>query len=82
MLVEIKFPKHCSTVEEKQKFITEIVKWGIENLNDQKDWEYKTLLCINWSTKISHITNTTKSISFNMKNEADAVALKLAWCET
>ena len=82
MFVKIKFPARCSTVEEKQEFIREIIKWGIENLNDQKDWKLKTLLCIDWSVKISHIINTTESISFNIENEADAMAIKLAWSET
>ena len=82
MFVEIKFPKRCSTVEKKQEFINELIEWGIENLNDQKEWEYKTLLCIDWSIKISHIIDTTESISFNIENEADAMAIKLTWCET
>ena len=79
MFVKIKFPKRCSTVEEKQEFINELVEWGIENLNDQENWRYKTLLFV--SPKYN-MKNTTKSIHFDIENEADAVALKLAWCET
>ena len=79
MFVKIKFPKRCSTVEEKQEFINELVEWGIENLNDQENWRYKTLLFVTPRYKMK---NTTKSIHFDIENEADAVALKLAWCET
>ena len=79
MFVKIKFPARCSTVEEKQEFINELVEWGIENLNDQENWRYKTLLFV--SPKYN-MKNTTKSIHFDIENEADAVALKLTWCET
>ncbi len=79
MLVKIKFPKRCSTVKEKQEFIRELVEWGNENLNDQVNWKYKTLL---FTSPRFNISYTTKSISFDIENETDAVALKLVWCET
>jgi len=79
MFVNIKFPARCSTVKEKQEFINELVQWGIENLNDQENWKYKTLLFVSPRYNVKH---TTTSVSFNLENEADAVALKLVWCET
>jgi len=79
MLVEIKFPTRCSTVVEKYAFIDELVEWGKENLNDQEDWRYKILFFGNPKFLVN---NKTESISFYMKNEADAMALKIVWCET
>ena len=79
MFVKIKFPKHCLTDDEKREFVKELVEWGKENLNDQQGWEHKLLLLT--SPKVL-VTFKTESISFEIENEADAVALKLAWCET
>lgn len=79
MLVEIKFPKRCFTIDEKRAFIGELVEWGKENLNDQEDWKHKSLLVP--STR-RLITTKTKYISFEIENEIDAVALKLRWYET
>lgn len=79
MLVKIKFPKRCTTVDEKYAFIGELVQWGKENLNDQESWRYKTLL---FTSPRFNISYTTESISFVMENETDAMALKLTWCET
>jgi len=79
MLVEIKFPKRCSTADKKRDFISELVEWGKENLNDQEDWKHKSLLV---SSTRRLITTKTKYISFEIGNEEDAVALKLMWCET
>ncbi len=79
MFVKIKFPARCSTIKEKQEFINELVEWGIENLNDQENWRYKTLLFISPRYNMTH---RTKSIHFDIENEADAMALKLMWCES
>lgn len=79
MLVKIKFPKRCFTVNDKQEFIDELIEWGKENLNDQENWKYKILLL----TFPKHLVHyKTKSISFDIENKADAMALKLMWCET
>ncbi len=79
MLVKIKFPKRCSTDNEKREFVKELVEWGKENLNDQEDWEHKHLLLT--SSRLL-VTFKTESISFNIRDETDAMAFKIVWCES
>lgn len=77
MFVNIKFPLHCSTNNEKREFIEELVEWGKENLNDQDNWKHKYLLL----TSPKFLVNSKiESISFEIEDETDAVALKIRWC--
>ena len=74
MDVEVEFPSDLVTVEQKQEFVRQLYEWGVENLEDQDDWKYKKNL-----HKSPAITIVSTSISFEMKNEIDATALKLTF---
>ena len=78
MIVTIPIPSRCISVKEKRDFVEEIIRWGEENLEDQDNWRYKAILLR--SNKFP-INANTSSIGFSMDEDADGMAVKLAWCE-
>lgn len=77
MKVTIKFPDCIGKdPDEKRNYLLEIGEWGDENLPECHQWKYiKTLF------KQFRLNYKTSTISFDMDDEAAAMALKLMWCE-
>lgn len=76
MIVHVPFPSNLVSPAEKKNFIKEIGEWGDDNLKDQTRWGLIKTLVDQY-----RITYGTKSISFNVEHEEDAMAIKLTWCE-
>ena len=75
MNVEIISPPELNTPEKKRGLLEVICEWGETNLEDQIKWKYVRFLI-----QGVKLTSRTVSISFDMENEEDAMALKLTWC--
>lgn len=72
---EIVFPSRLTTRDEKIEYFKEIQDWARDNL---EDLEYWNKYVVGWQLRT--IKSTTSKISFNMRSETDAFAVKLTWC--
>lgn len=72
MYIAIELPVECDTLEKKKAHIQKIYEWGVDNLEDQDSWKY-------FSEIHSLVKGTTLKFEFHFENEADAMAIKLAW---
>lgn len=78
-MVEIPLPKSCISGDDKEDFVEEIIKWGKENLNDQENWRFKVIVL--QSSKVLKRLSTANVIRFEIEDETDGMAIKLAFTQ-
>ena len=72
MYIEIEMPIECVTLEQKRAHVRSIYEWGLDNLEDQEQWQY--------FKQFEHkIAAHMDRIELYIENDIDGMAIKLAW---